>query len=75
MNDFQSEKAIKLVDELSAILSNASDEAIGKLLRETSALDGLLQAILDPRKVKSYQNIANFLLANKQRSTVVALMR
>ncbi|MGA3406598.1 MAG: Shedu anti-phage system protein SduA domain-containing protein [Candidatus Bathyarchaeia archaeon] len=74
MNKALIERGMQITDELAAILRQISDREVGDLLG-TGALGNLLKAILDPRKVKDYPNIAEFLLANKTRATLLAMMR
>ena len=64
----------KIAAEVAAILRQLSDPEVGELLG-TGVMDDLLKAILDPKKVKEYPSIAEFLLANKARASLLALMR
>lgn len=64
----------KKAAELAAIVQQLSDKDVGELVG-TGAMDNLLRSILDPKKVKDYPNIAEFLLANRERATLLALMR
>ena len=74
MNQVLIERGMRITDELAAILRQISDDDVGRLLG-TGAMNNLMNAILDPGKVKEYPNIAEFLLANKTRASLLALMR
>jgi hypothetical protein len=74
MNQALIERGMQITDELAGILRQISDTDVGHLLG-AGAMDNLLNAILDPRKVKEYPNIAEFLLANRTRASLLALMR
>ena len=74
MNEEKIERGKQITKELVDILQELSDSEVGKLLG-TGAMDDLLRAILDPSKVKRYPSIAEFLLANKTRASLLALMR
>lgn len=74
MNEEKIERGKQIIKELADILQELSDSEVGKLLG-TGAIDDLLRAILDPSKVKKYPSIAEFLLANKARASLLALMR
>lgn len=74
MNEEKIERGKQKIKELASILQELSDSDVGKLLG-TGAIDDLLKAILDPSKVKKYPNIAEFLLANKTRASLLAIMR
>lgn len=74
MNEEKIERGKQIIKELASILQELSDSDVGKLL-DTGAIDDLLKAILDPSMVKNYPNIAEFLLANKTRASLLALMR
>jgi len=64
----------EIAAELTAILRQLSDSEVGELLGK-GAMDDLMRAILDPKSVKEYPNIAEFLVANKTRSSLLALVR
>lgn len=74
MNEEKIERGKQIIKELTYILQELSDPEVGKLLG-TGAMDDLLRAILDPSKVNNYPNIAEFLLANKNRASLLALTR
>ena len=74
MNEEKIERGKQIIKELADILKELSDSEVGKLLG-TGAMDDLLRAILDSSKVKKYPSIAEFLLANKTRASLLALMR
>jgi hypothetical protein len=74
MNEEKIKRGKQIIKELADILQELSDSEVGKLL-STEATDNLLRAILDPSKVKKYPSIAEFLLANKTRASLLALMR
>ena len=67
-------RARQIIEELAAILRHLSDAEVRELLGQ-GALDDLLKAILDPAAALSYSTIADFLLANKWRATLLALVR
>lgn len=65
----------KIVEDLVDILKQSTDSQIMDLLGD-GALDQLLKSIFDPREEKEdYPNLQEFLLANKWRATLVALLR
>ncbi len=64
----------QLINELCAIIRELPDAEVGELLG-TGTLDSLLCAILEPTDVKKYGNIAEFLLANRTRASLLALVR
>jgi hypothetical protein len=68
------ERGTQLVSELAEILRQISDDEVGELLG-TGAMDSLLKAILNASEVGKYPNIAEFLLANKTRSSLLAMIR
>lgn len=74
MNEDKIERGKKIIHELAQILGQLSDEEVGRLLGN-GAMHEFMLSILDPAKVKEYPNIAEFLLANKTRSTLLALIR
>jgi hypothetical protein len=74
MNQALIERGMRITNELAAILRQISDGEVGHLLG-TGAMNDLVNAILDPKRVKEYPNIAEFLLANKTRASLLALMR
>jgi hypothetical protein len=74
MDEEKIERGKQIIKELAGILQELSDSEVGKSLG-TGAMDDLLKAILDPSKVKKYPSIAEFLLANKTRASLLALMR
>ena len=74
MNEEQIERGKQLAEELARILRELPDSEVGNLLGQ-GAMNDLLLAILDPLKVKDYPNIGTFLLANKTRAHLIALIR
>jgi hypothetical protein len=74
MNEEKIERGKQIVEELSGILRELPDSEVLELLG-TGAMADLLKAILDPSEVKKYPNIAEFLLANKIRASLLAYMR
>src|SRR5438270_28480 len=68
------DRARQIIGELAGILRQLSDAEAGELLG-TGVLDDLLKSILDPAEVLRYPTIADFLLANKSRATLLALVR
>jgi len=68
------ESGKKMTAEVAAIVRQLPDQEVGELLG-TGAMDDLLKAILDPKKVREYPSIAEFLLANKTRASLLALLR
>ena len=74
MDEEKIKKGKQIINELTLILQELSDSEVGKLLGK-GAMDSFLKAILDPSNVKKYSNIAEFLLANKYRATILALIR
>jgi len=73
-NEEKIERGKQIANELASILRVLSDSEAGKLLG-TGPMNDILRAILDPSKVKDYPSIAEFLLANKQRASLLALIR
>jgi hypothetical protein len=74
MSEEMIERGKKIAAEVAAIVRQLSDQEVGELLG-TGVMDDLLKAILDPKRVKNYPNIAEFLLANKARASLLALVR
>lgn len=74
MNKEKIERGKQIINELSDILQQLSDVEVGILL-DTGTMHELMLSILDPSKAKEYPNIAEFLLANKTRSTLFAFIR
>jgi len=74
MNERKISQGKRKINELANILEKLSDTEVGKLF-DTNEIDRLLRAILDPSKVKEYANIAEYLLDNKHRVTILALIR
>lgn len=64
----------QIIDELARIISELPDTEIAELLGR-GAINDILKAILDPSKLRRYPNIAEFLLDNKNRAHLIALMR
>lgn len=64
----------EIINELVDILSELSDSEVGELLG-TGAMNNILKAILESSKVSQYPNIAEFLLDNKNRAHLLALIR
>src|SRR5690242_10805322 len=69
------QRAQELIKKLSKILAALPDEEVGRLCLNTDWLDKLIHAILDPTTVTTYSSPAAFLPDNKQRATVLALVR
>jgi hypothetical protein len=74
MDEDKIERGKQIIHELAQILGQLSDEEVGRLIG-TGAMHEFMLSILNPAKVKEYPNIAEFLLANKSRSTLLALIR
>ena len=68
------DKGKELLKELSSMTKFLSDEEVAEVLG-TGLLDDLLTSILDPDDRKKSNTLQDFLLANKYRSTVMALLR
>jgi hypothetical protein len=64
----------QIIDELVNILSDLSDPQIAQLLGK-GEVSNILKAILDETKLHQYPNIAEFLLDNKNRAHLLALLR
>ncbi|MCL4264875.1 MAG: DUF4263 domain-containing protein [Anaerolineae bacterium] len=64
----------QILEELSLIIQKLTDSEVAELLG-TGLLDNLLKAILDPSERSNYPNLNEFLLANKTRATLLAVMR
>ena len=63
-----------LISELVSILKELSDEQVVELIG-SGPLNDLMLAIFDPTDRKNYPNLQEFLLANKGRATLIALLR
>ncbi len=63
-----------LISQLAQICRDLPDESIPSLLEE-GAIDDLLNGIFDPTRVTEFPTIAEFLLANKNRSAYIAAIR
>jgi len=74
MKEEKVQRGKEIIKELVNILREISDSEVGQLLG-TGAMDDFLRAILDPSKVKNYDNYGEFFLANKARSSLLASMR
>lgn len=74
MNGEKITQGKRIISEFEDILHELSDSEVGELL-DNEALTRLLEAIFDTSKVKDYPNIAEFFLANKTRSTIMAWIR
>ena len=68
------ERGKTLASELAEICRDLKDDQISELFAN-GTIDELLNAILDPTTVGDYPTIADFFLANKQRSSLVAAIR
>ena len=68
------ESAKELLTEIIGLLNEMSDENIGNLWTNEQ-ITALLLAISNLRKIKDYPKIADFLLANKNRSATIATIR
>jgi len=64
----------QITRELARILSEISDPEVAELLGK-GAMDELLKAILDASQIGKYPSIAEFLLKNKNRAHLIALLR
>ena len=64
----------QLIGDLSKILHELSDEEIGNFFKD-GVMDDLLNSILDSTCIKKYPNAAEFFLANKNRSSLIADIR
>ena len=62
------------IEDLSKILHELSDEEIGDFFKD-GMMDDLLKSILDPSGIKKYPDAAEFFLANKNRSSLIAGIR
>ena len=68
------EQGKQILKELTIILRNLSDTQVPELLG-TGLLDDLLKALLDSSETSNYPNLDEFLLAKKNRSTIIAGIR
>ena len=68
------EEGKQLIEDLSEILRVLSDEEIGEFFKE-GTMDYLLNSILNPSDIKKFPNAAEFFLANKNRSSLLAGVR
>lgn len=68
------EEGKQLIETLSKILHELSDEEIGEFFKEGS-MDCLLNSILDSSDINKFPNAGEFFLANKNRSTLLAGVR
>ena len=73
-NQDKIERGKHIIAELSDILRQLTDVEAAELLG-TGALNEFLLAILDPKDVTRYNNIGEFLLANKFRASLLARVR
>lgn len=64
----------QLIEDLSKILRELSDEEIGEFFKE-GTMDYFLNSILDPSNLNKFPNTAEFFLANKNRSSLLAGVR
>lgn len=64
----------QLIGDLSKIFHELSDEEIGNFFKD-GVMDDLLKSILDSTCIKKYPNAAEFFLANKNRSSLIAGIR
>jgi len=74
MNEQKIERGNQIINELVGILRELTDREV-KIFLGAGPMDNLLKAILDPSRVKEYPNIAEFLLANKARASLLAFVR
>ena len=72
MNQEKIEKGKELIKELSSILKELSDIEVGVL--GTGILNDLIPAIFDASYIKKGEKVGDFFLANKMRTTIVALI-
>jgi len=63
-----------LLKELVLLMQDLSDEDVGKLFNDSNIIT-FLGSILNMTEYKKYPTIAAFLLANKKRSTTIAVFR
>ena len=68
------EEGKEIISDLVEILNQLSDDDVVQLLG-TGSLNDLLKAILDPSLESQYPNLNEFLLANKGRAAILALLR
>ena len=68
------ERGLELLKELTSLLSKLTDEEIG-ILFNSNSINSLLYSILNIKEFKNYSTIANFLLAKKKRSQIIALLK
>jgi hypothetical protein len=73
-NQYKVNRGRQIVNELATIIRQLSDAEVGELLGN-GPLNDLLISILDPTEISKHSNIAEFLLANKARVTLLALVR
>jgi hypothetical protein len=64
----------EIIDDLVKILNQLSDDDVVELLG-TGPLNDILKAILDPSRKSQYPNLNEFLLANKGKAALLALLR
>lgn len=75
MNDDDQEKRVnQLFEELVSLIQGATDEQVLELLGNGN-LNALILAIFDPSEKSNYPNLNEFLLAKKNRATLIALLR
>lgn len=68
------ERGKQILQELAIIIRDLSDVQVVELLG-TGLLDDLLKALLDPSETSNYPNLDEFLLAKKNRATIIASIR
>lgn len=68
------ENAKKILNELTEIIKNSTDDEIYEILGK-GILNDFFIAILEPRKISEYPNIAEFFFHNKNRLSILALIR
>lgn len=67
-------RARELVEELTGVVDDLSDREVGRALGD-GILDDFVRAILDPDEVSEYSIIADFFLENRNRATLLAVLR
>ena len=70
----KTEEGKQLIETLSKIFHELSDEEIGEFFKD-GTMDHLLNSILDPSDISKFPNAAEFFLANKNRSSLLASVR
>jgi hypothetical protein len=70
----QAEDAERKIDELTELVSTLTDEEVGYVFGR-GGMDRFLRALLDPKTASNYPSLAEFLLANKWRATLMTSLR